>query len=486
LNERNLDPEVFEDGRLVLFPDNVQLHSSVSESKKLNGMKGPRIIVSSSGMLSAGRVLHHLARLAPDPRNMVMLVGYQAPGTRGRALADQADHVKIHGQHVAVRCFVETVHGLSGHADREELMRWVGSAPSPPNLVCLVHGEPDPAKALAAELERRAACRTHVPALDEEIDLLPELEAAAGGRKRRSRAPVPAARTPSAAPAPEVEIPKASRRLLEAPAYRRADQDSDFLQRDELRASRLQLEYLKPQLSLQDRGVDSTIVVFGGTRILEPETANRQLEEARAALAERPGDPAVRSRVAVAERVAAKSHYYDVARDLGRIIGRAGGGPKDPRVLVITGGGPGIMEAANRGAHDVGAPSIGLNVDLPREQFPNAYVTPELCFQFRYFALRKLHFLLRARALVAFPGGYGTFDELFETLCLIQTGTVEALPVVLVGKSFWQQAFDADFLADEGVISPEDKELFVYAETADEIWTAICDWYRERSQDLFA
>jgi uncharacterized protein (TIGR00730 family) len=151
----------------------------------------------------------------------------------------------------------------------------------------------------------------------------------------------------------------------------------------------------------------------------------------------------------------------------------------------VTGGGPGIMEAANRGAHDVGAKSVGLNITLPHEQFPNPYITPELCFQFRYFALRKLHFMLRARALVAFPGGYGTLDELFETLCLIQTRKVEPLPVVLVGEQYWRRVFDAEFLAAEGVIDPEDVELFRFAETADEIWKGICAWYEEAGAPLF-
>jgi hypothetical protein len=143
------------------------------------------------------------------------------------------------------------------------------------------------------------------------------------------------------------------------------------------------------------------------------------------------------------------------------------------------------MEAANRGAHDVGAPSVGLNILLPHEQFPNPYVTPELCFQFRYFALRKMHFLMRARALVAFPGGYGTFDELFETLCLIQTRKIDPLPVVLVGEEFWRQAVNVDFLADEGVIDPRDKDLFRFAETAEEAWQAIVDWYRDAGRELF-
>jgi len=482
LDPRNLDPDVFEDGRIQLFPNQVHFHTSVAESKKLNALKGPRVIVSSSGMLTAGRVLHHLARLAPDPRNLVMLAGYQAPGTRGRSLAEGADKIKVHGQHVRAFCRVATVHGLSGHADQEELLRWVESSPSPPSLVYLVHGEPEAASALAVELERRVGCQVHVAALDEEVDL----SAALARAPRRGEEPA-AARPPlvPAAEARAVAMPADSERLARSPAYVRADQDLDFLQRDELRPTRLQIEYLKPHLTLQDHGVTATIVVFGGTRIVEPEEAGRRLEDARRALAEKPGDPDLERRLAVAERVAAKSPYYGVARELGRRIAESGGGPDDVRVLVMTGGGPGIMEAANRGAHDVGAPSVGLNILLPHEQFPNPYVTPELCFQFRYFALRKMHFLMRARALVAFPGGYGTFDELFETLCLIQTRKIDPLPVVLVGEEFWRQAVNVDFLADEGVIDPRDKDLFRFAETAEEAWQAIVDWYRDAGRELF-
>jgi uncharacterized protein (TIGR00730 family) len=187
----------------------------------------------------------------------------------------------------------------------------------------------------------------------------------------------------------------------------------------------------------------------------------------------------------VAERTLAKSHYYDVARELGRLVGRAGRGSDDPRVTLMTGGGPGLMEAANRGAFDVGAKSIGLNVSLPHEQYPNPYITPDLCFRFHYFAMRKLHFVMRACALVAFPGGYGTFDELFETLTLIQTRTIRPVPVVLVGERYWRRAFDGDFLADEGVIDAEDRDLFWYAETAEEIWRGILEWHEAAGRPLF-
>jgi uncharacterized protein (TIGR00730 family) len=226
-------------------------------------------------------------------------------------------------------------------------------------------------------------------------------------------------------------------------------------------------------------------VVFGSTRIPEPTAAARHVESLRRALSASPGDPELRSRLEIAERLLAKSRLYDVAREFGRLVGgaarRAGDG-----LVVMTGGGPGLMEAANRGAFDVDAETVGLNIDLPHEQYPNPYITPELCFRFHYFALRKLHFLLRARALVAFPGGFGTLDELFETLTLVQTRKIRPLPVVLVGEAWWRRVFDADFLVEEGVIEPEDSELFWYAESAQEIWDSILAWYEASGEPLLA
>jgi uncharacterized protein (TIGR00730 family) len=271
---------------------------------------------------------------------------------------------------------------------------------------------------------------------------------------------------------------------MESDRYIRADKDTGFLQRDELRSVRLQLEYLKPDLILDEMGVEGTIVIFGGTRVIEPKAAERKVLNARRALAEDPEDEILRRKVAIAERVLAKSKYYDVAREVAQKVGKAGNGSKDYRLIAVTGGGPGIMEAGNRGADDVGAPSMGLNITLPHEQFPNPYISPELCFQFRYFALRKMHFLGRAKALVAFPGGFGTLDELFETLCLIQTRKVEPLPVVLVGEDFWRGVFDVDFLVAEGTIDPEDAELFWYAETADQVWEGILEWYEKAGKAL--
>ena len=199
-----------------------------------------------------------------------------------------------------------------------------------------------------------------------------------------------------------------------------------------------------------------------------------------------PGDAEFARQLAVARRLAVKSRYYDEARALGRLVGAAASRATGGRVVVMTGGGPGIMEAANRGACDVDSQTVGLNITLPHEQFPNPYVTPELCFSFHYFAIRKLHFLQRARALIAFPGGFGTLDELFETLTLIQTRKMPAVPVVLVGRDYWQQVFDADFLVAEGTIDPEDRELFGYAETGAEAWDIVCRWHAAAGTSVFA
>ena len=273
--------------------------------------------------------------------------------------------------------------------------------------------------------------------------------------------------------------------ILTSPSYRRADSDIEFLARDGVRGVRLQIDYLKPELLLEEHEVQQTIVVFGGTRICEPTAAHRKVEGLRASLAADPSNIELGRRLAIAERIHAKCHYYDVAREFGRLVGAATGA-RNQHAAIMTGGGPGVMEAANRGAFDVGAKSVGLNISLPHEQYPNPYVTPELCFSFHYFALRKLHFLLRAKALVAFPGGYGTLDELFEVLTLVQTRKIKPIPIVLVGESFWRRAVDIDFLVDEGVIDPEDRDLFWFAETAQEIWDGILHWHSKCGEPLHA
>jgi uncharacterized protein (TIGR00730 family) len=305
--------------------------------------------------------------------------------------------------------------------------------------------------------------------------------------RRRSHLPAPPPASqrreplPEHMPKPAEEDPEAPRRLeaiLASPSYRQADADPDFLNRKVNRGVRLQVEYLKPELTLREHQIEHTIVVFGSTRIPEPEAAARRLAVLREYAASEPDNDEAQRAVAVAERLREKSRYYEVAREFGRLVGAAGKSTSDGDLVVMTGGGPGLMEAANRGAHDVAAKSVGLNIGLPQEQFPNPYITPELCFRFHYFALRKMHFLLRAKALVAFPGGLGTLDELFETLTLVQTRKIAPLPVVLVGESFWRRIIDFDFMAEEGVIDPEDQDLFWYAETASEIWEGIHQWHR--------
>ena len=251
------------------------------------------------------------------------------------------------------------------------------------------------------------------------------------------------------------------------PAYRLAFRDTDFLLREELRPVRFQLELLKPEMLLDEARVGSTLVVYGSARIPSPEKADELVAAA--------GTPEER---AVAERLAAKAEYYTQAYRLARMVGEKAIIEDGKRQFVVcSGGGPSIMEAANRGASDAGAESIGLNIVLPHEQAPNPYVTPYLSFQFHYFALRKMHFLLRARALAVFPGGYGTLDELLETLTLIQTGKMKPIPVLLFGRAFWDRIINFEALAEEGTISPEDLKLFRWCETAEDAWACIAEFY---------
>ncbi len=253
----------------------------------------------------------------------------------------------------------------------------------------------------------------------------------------------------------------------ESEAYKLAFQDTDFLLRPDLRPVRFQLELLKPELLMNEANIGSTFVFYGSARIPEPSKAEALLASAQTEWQRK-----------VAENLQAKSHYYDIARTLARHASRCDCDDEGKRHFVVcSGGGPSVMEAANRGAQDEGCESIGLNIVLPHEQLPNRYVTPDLSFQFHYFALRKMHFLLRARAVAVFPGGFGTFDEFFELLTLIQTGKVRPLPILVFGKEFWTRVVDFDALAEEGVISPGDLDLFHFCEDADEAWKFVTDYY---------
>ena len=247
-------------------------------------------------------------------------------------------------------------------------------------------------------------------------------------------------------------------------AFRMAFTDTDFLLREELRPVRLQLELLKPELIQQEQGVESTVVVFGSARFKAPDVADAMLRDAVAS-----GDEAAIRR---AQRMVGNARWYEEARRFGELVTREPEALGEP-VIVATGGGPGIMEAGNRGAYEAGGRSMGMSIFLPFEEAPNPYITPELCFQFHYFAIRKMHFLMRAVALVSFPGGLGTLDELFEVLTLTQTRKIRRRPIILVGRDFWQRLIDFEVLVEHGVISPEDLNLFHYAETAEEAWDAI-------------
>jgi uncharacterized protein (TIGR00730 family) len=251
-------------------------------------------------------------------------------------------------------------------------------------------------------------------------------------------------------------------------SYRLAFTDTDFLLREELRPVRMQLELLKPELVQDEQGVEATIVIFGSARILAPEIARQELEAAR-----KGGDAEGLRR---AESRAAMSRYYEEARRFSAIVTRRSATLERP-IYVVTGGGPGIMEAGNRGAFEVGGKSVGLNIVLSHEQIPNRYITPELCFQFHYFALRKMHFLMRAIALVCFPGGFGTLDELFEVLTLVQTGKSRMRPILLFGREFWTRLLNFELLIETGMISPDDVHLFHFVETAEEAWAMLAQEY---------
>ncbi|HEX4235682.1 MAG TPA: TIGR00730 family Rossman fold protein [Caldimonas sp.] len=280
---------------------------------------------------------------------------------------------------------------------------------------------------------------------------------------------VPARTFPTAQEDAEKKIVRPNARY-EGPesAYRLAFTDTEFLLREELRPVRLQLELLKPELVQDEQGVEATIVFFGSARVVAPDVAERELAAARAG-----GDSRL---LKAAQTRVAMSRYYEEARRFAGIVTRRSTSLDKP-IYVVTGGGPGIMEAGNRGAFEVGGKSVGLNIVLSHEQVPNRYITPELCFQFHYFALRKMHFLMRAIALVCFPGGFGTLDELFEVLTLVQTGKSRMRPILLFGREFWTRLIDFDLLIETGMISPEDIHLFHFVETAEEAWALLAAEY---------
>jgi len=284
---------------------------------------------------------------------------------------------------------------------------------------------------------------------------------------KRQKSPFPTAREAALSARLKVDSPQSR-----SASYKLAFQDADFLLKDELRPVRLQLELLKPELILREQHIESTVVIYGSARIKDPEAAETQLVSAQAEYNKSKDDPLADKKVASARRTLENSRYYDEARKLGHLISSNTG---IDQLVVVTGGGPGIMEAANRGAHEAGMPSIGMNIVLPHEQSPNPFIAPDLNFQFHYFAVRKMHLLMRAKSLVAFPGGFGTLDELFETLTLIQTQKVQPIPVLLFGQAFWERIINFDALVTEGTISSKDLELFSYVESAEEAWQKIAD-----------
>ena len=268
----------------------------------------------------------------------------------------------------------------------------------------------------------------------------------------------------------ELQNHSAQGNALVADAYRLAFSDPEFLLRRETRGIRFQLEMLKPDLDQTEQGIDNTIVIFGSARFLSPEDAQTYLQQAQLS-----GDA---SALAVAQRQVRNARYYDQARLFARLVADfSAHRRREERLFIATGGGPGIMEAANRGAHEVGALSVGLNIALPHEQHPNPYITPTLSFKFHYFALRKMHFMLRAKALVAFPGGFGTLDELFEVITLVQTGKAKPVPIVLFGTEYWKRLFNTDVMLEEGVISPQDLDLFTYVDDPKAAWDVIRTFY---------
>ncbi len=277
------------------------------------------------------------------------------------------------------------------------------------------------------------------------------------------------------------DIKKNLEAILRSPTYRLSELDTDFFQSEEMRPVRMQLELLKPELALKEERVNSTIVVFGGTQIVEKEHAKILLGRAEDKLAQDPKCSRRLRAVDRAKKAVENASFYDAAREFGKLVTKENrskdGQPHE--YVITTGGGPGIMEAANQGAYEAGGKSMGLNITLPAEQAPNPYITPSLCFQFHYFAIRKMHFLLRAKALVVFPGGFGTLDELFDALTLRQTHRMQEIPIILFSKDYWTQVINFDFLKNEGVIEDKDLDLIDFAETASDAWKIISRFHRQ-------
>ena len=265
--------------------------------------------------------------------------------------------------------------------------------------------------------------------------------------------------------------------ILGSPSNLQAIDDRALLDKVEMRGVRMLLELDKAELAFQAHAITSTVIVFGGTQIVERPAAERRLADARRALAAAPDDKKLKRAVSRSERLLERSRYYDEAREFARLVSIDNQCDDRREFVVVTGGGPGIMEAANRGAFDVGCQSIGLNIKLPAEQQPNPYITPELCFQFKYFALRKFHFILRAAAVVLFPGGFGTLDEMFETLTLRQTHRMQPVPIILYGREYWAKIINFQQLADDGVIADEHLDLFTWAETPEDAWRQIVEFH---------
>lgn len=266
-------------------------------------------------------------------------------------------------------------------------------------------------------------------------------------------------------------------KVKNSPSYKKAYEDLNFLKSSELRPVRLQLELLKPEMILKKHKIENTIVCFGSARIFSKEDSLQRIKILKKELGKNPQDQTLKKKLKDAKKLLKSSKYYDQARRFAKIV--ASNTINGKKFVIVTGGGPGIMEAANRGAYECGEKSIGLNITLPMEQDPNPYISPELCFRFHYFAIRKMHFVMRARAMIAFPGGFGTMDELFEVLTLVQTGKKSKIPVILLGKDYWKSVINFKKMAELGYISEDDLNIFCYADSAEEAWKIIKDFYEK-------